>query len=597
MTRDETPKRGESSGDTGARGDREDGDCEVDPVTLEILRNQLEGVAEEMGEVLIRSAYSPNIKERQDCSTALFDADGRLIAQAEHIPVHLGAMPEAVAAIREHSPEPGDVWALNDPFSGGTHLPDVTLVSPLAPDVDGVGDGEIVGYAVSRAHHADVGGSTPGSMPAGAREIYEEGLRIPGVRLVRDGDLVDDVFALFLANVRTPGERRADIRAQLAAHDRAEERLGDLLERSGETVLDAFDGVVDYSRERIETEIEAIPDGRYSARDVLEGDGVSDRVEGADRPLPEADTDAEVPIEVTVTVDGTDVDVDFAGTADQVAGNLNAPLAVATSAVYFVVRCLTDPEIPPNHGCYEPISVSAPAGSLLNPDAPAAVVGGNVETSQRVTDVVFAALAEAVPERAPAQGQGTMNNLVVGSREGGFTYYETIGGGAGATAESDGIDGAQVGMTNTLNTPVEVLESEYPLTVDRYALRPDTGGDGTHRGGVGIERSLTVECDATVSLLTERRRTRPRGVAGGTDGAVGENLVDGDPVPAKATIDVEAGTSVTVRTPGGGGHGPPEERDPSARAADQRDGKVSRLDTDADRPDGNTDQHDGTTDE
>jgi N-methylhydantoinase B len=560
MTRDaeeDSPER------PGGRSESEVTDA-VDAVTLEILRNQLEGVAEEMGQVLIRGAYSPNIKERQDCSTAVFDADGRMIAQAEHIPVHLGAMPEAVEAVRQRDPEPGDVWALNDPFAGGTHLPDITLVSPLSPETaDGAGDApdeedEIVGYAVSRAHHADVGGSTPGSMPAGAREIYEEGLRVPGVRIVRDGELVDDVFSLLLANVRTPDERRADVRAQLAAHDRAEERLGDLFEQWGPTVLDAFDAIIDYSRDRIEAELETVPDGTYAAADVLEGDGV---------------TDDDIPIEVTVTVDGTDLDVDFAGTAEQVAGNLNAPLAVAKSAVYFVVRCLTDPEIPPNQGCYDPVSVSAPSGSLLNPEPPAAVVGGNVETSQRVTDVVFAALAEAVPERAPAGGQGTMNNLIIGSRTDEFTYYETIGGGGGATAATDGIDGAQVGMTNTLNTPVEVLEAEYPLTVERYALRPGTGGDGEHRGGLGLERALTVDCDASVSLLTERRRTRPRGIDGGEDGATGENRIDGDPVAAKTTVDVDAGTTVTIRTPGGGGHGPPADRDSEARDADRRDGK------------------------
>ncbi|WP_440008388.1 hydantoinase B/oxoprolinase family protein [Halomicrococcus sp. SG-WS-1] len=531
----------------------------VDPVTLEILRNQLEGIAEEMGQVLIRGAYSPNIKERQDCSTALFDADGRMIAQAEHIPVHLGAMPEAVATVRERDPEPGEVWALNDPYDGGTHLPDITLVSPLALDTDTKTEDEIIGYAVSRAHHADVGGSTPGSMPAGAREIYEEGIRLPGVRLVRDGDVVEDVFELFLANVRTPDERRADIRAQLAAHDRATERLGDLFDSYGETVLDAFDAVVDYSRERIESELAEFPDGTYTAQDVLEGDGV---------------TDEDIPIDVTVTVDDSTLDVDFAGTAEQVRGNLNAPLAVAKSAVYFVVRCLTDPEIPPNQGCYDPVTVDAPEGSLLNPTSPAAVVGGNVETSQRVTDVVFAALADAVPERVPAQGQGTMNNLIIGSRDGGFAYYETIGGGAGATSEADGLDGVQVGMTNTLNTPVEVLEAEYPLTVERYALRPGTGGSGEYRGGLGLERSLTVGRDASVSLLTERRRSQPRGVAGGENGATGQNLVDGEPVSAKTTVDVEAGTTVTVRTPGGGGHGTPADRDPEARDRDRQDGKI-----------------------
>jgi len=534
---------------------------DVDPVTLEILRNQLESVAAEMGHVLIRGAYSPNIKERQDCSTALFDADGRMIAQAEHIPVHLGAMPDAVAVVLEKDPKPGDVFVVNDPFAGGTHLPDVTLVSPVAPD------GEIVGFAVSRAHHADVGGSAPGSMPPGAREIFEEGLRLPAVRLVDGGDPNEGVRDLLLANVRTPDEREADLRAQRAANDRAETRVGELLDEHGSTLLDAFDAVVDYSRERVETEIGELPDGTYRARDVLEGDGV---------------TDAEVPIEVAVTVDGAALDVDFAGTADQVGGNVNAPFSVAKSAVYFVVRAITDPEIPPNHGCYEPVSITAPEGSLLDPRPPAAVVGGNVETSQRVTDVTLAALAEAVPDLVPAGGQGTMNNLIVGDRAGGFTYYETIAGGFGGRPAKDGMDGVQVGMTNTLNTPVEALETAYPLRVERYALRPSSGGDGRHRGGLGIERTVTVETDATVSLLTERRRIAPRGLDGGEDGAVGENRIDGEPVPAKTSVDVAAGATVSVRTPGGGGHGDPAERDPDARERDRRDGKVDDRSSEAD---------------
>ncbi|SEO60086.1 N-methylhydantoinase B [Halogranum amylolyticum] len=539
-------------------------DGEIDAVTLEILRNQLESVAEEMGQVLITGSYSPNIKERQDCSTALFDDEGRMVAQAEHIPVHLGAMPEAVDAVRDREPRPGDVFVLNDPFEGGTHLPDVTLVSPLAPE------GEVVGYAVSRAHHADVGGMTPGSMPAGAREIYQEGLRLPPVRLVAGGEVVDDVMSLLLANVRTPDERRADLRAQIAANDRAEERLGDLLAEHGELVLDAFDAVIDYSRERIAAEIRDLPDGTYRARDVLEGDGVLEHESGVD-----PDT-VEIPVETAVTVDDDEILVDFEGTADQVPGNLNAPLAVAKSAVYFVVRCVTDPEIPPNQGCYDPVTLRVPEGSLLNPDLPAAVVGGNVETSQRVTDVVLAAFAEAVPDRVPAAGQGTMNNLIVGSRTGSFTYYETIGGGFGARPTKDGMDGVQVGMTNTLNTPVEALETAYPLHVERYGFRPDSGGDGRFRGGLGLERSVTVQEDATVSLLTERRRIPPAGLAGGEDGAVGRNLVDGDPVAAKTSVDVDAGTTVTVLTPGGGGHGDPAERDPDRRERDRLDGKVGR---------------------
>ncbi|GAB3694888.1 hydantoinase B/oxoprolinase family protein [Halorubrum pallidum] len=538
-----------SDGPTTPGGDRKG----VDPVTLEILRNQLESVATEMGHVLIRGAYSPNIKERQDCSTALFDSAGRMVAQAEHIPVHLGAMPDAVETVLRKDPNPGDVFVVNDPFAGGTHLPDVTLVSTIAPD------GEGIGFAVSRAHHADVGGSTPGSMPPGAREIYEEGLRLPAVRLVAGGEPNEAVLDLIRANVRTPDEREADLRAQRAANSRAEARVGELLDEHGSALLDAFDAVIDYSRERVEAEFEALPDGTYRARDVLEGDGV---------------TDDEVPIAVTATVDGTTIDVDFAGTADQVAGNLNAPLSVAKSAVYFVVRAITDPDIPPNHGCYEPVSVSAPEGSVLNPEPPAAVVGGNVETSQRVMDVTLAALAAAVPDAIPAGGQGTMNNLIIGDRAGSFTYYETIGGGFGARPGRDGMDGVQVGMTNTLNTPAEAMETEYPLRVERYALRPGSGGDGRHRGGLGLERTVTVETDATVSVLTERRRTAPAGLDGGEDGATGENLVDGDTVPAKASVDVEAGTTVSIRTPGGGGHGDPDERDPAARDRDRRDGKV-----------------------
>jgi len=525
----------------------------IDPVTLEILRNQLESVATEMGHVLIRGAYSPNIKERQDCSTALFDASGRMVAQAEHIPVHLGTMPDAVDIVLQKDPKPGDVFIVNDPFAGGTHLPDITLVSTIAPN------DEIVGYAVSRAHHADVGGSSPGSMPPGAQEIYEEGFRLPAVRLVDGGEPNEAVHDLIRANVRTPDEREADLRAQRAANARAEERIGELLEEHGPTLLDAFDAVIEYSRERVEAELDALPDGTYRAQDILEGDGV---------------TDTDIPIEVAVTIDGASIAVDFDGTADQVAGNLNAPLSVAKSAVYFVVRAITDPEIPPNHGCYEPVSVSVPEGSILDPKPPAAVVGGNVETSQRVMDVTLAALAEAVPDKVPAGGQGTMNNLIIGDRTGDFTYYETIGGGFGARPEKDGMDGVQVGMTNTLNTPVEAMETEYPLRVERYALRPSSGGDGRYRGGLGLERTVTVETDATVSLLTERRRTAPAGIDGGEDGATGENLVDGEPVPAKASVDVEAGTTVSVRTPGGGGHGDPAERDPAARERDRRDGKV-----------------------
>ncbi|MDB2253493.1 hydantoinase B/oxoprolinase family protein [Halorubrum ezzemoulense] len=528
----------------------------IDSVTLEVFRNKLESIAEEMGKVLIRSAYSPNIKERQDCSTALFDADGRMVAQAEQIPVHLGAMPDAVAAVTAKDPEPGDAYILNDPFEGGTHLPDVTIVSPIATESD------VIGYAVTRAHHADMGGMTPGSMPAGATDIYQEGLRLPAVKLRSGGELNEDLLAMILANVRNRTERRADLRAQLAAHDRAEDRLRSLIDEHGrDQVNQAFGAVINYSQARMTDVLTAFPDGTYEAHDVLEGDGVSD---------------AEIPIRVSITVDGATVEVDFTGTADQCAGNMNAPLSVAKSAVYFVVRCITDPEIPPNYGSYADITVTAPQGTVVNPTPPASVVGGNVETSQRLTDVVFAAFAEAAPERVPAASQGTMNNVIIGNRDReGFTYYETIGGGFGARPDKDGMDGVQVGMTNTLNTPIEVLEAEYPFTVEQYGFREGSGGDGQYRGGLGLVRSVTIETEAVVSLLTERRRRRPQGAAGGEPGAAGENLANGEPLPAKTTREVEAGTTITVRTPGGGGYGNPSKRTADDRKADRLDEKVS----------------------
>jgi len=508
----------------------------LDAIMLEVLRNQLEGIAEEMGEVLIRGAYSPNIKERQDCSTALFDADGRMVAQAEHIPVHLGALPEAVAAVQTRNPKPGDVFVLNDPFSGGTHLPDITLVSPITVA------NNIVAYGVSRAHHSDVGGKTPGSMPAGAKELYEEGLRLPPVRLQSGGSYQEDIQSVILSNVRNPDERIADLRAQLAANKRGDERLTELCDQYRlDTIQEAFDAVIQYSRERVVTEITAIPDGTYTATDVLEGDGI---------------TDEAIPIAVTLTIDGGHLTVDFAGTGEQVLGNMNAPPAVAHSAVYFVVRAVTDPDIPPNAGCYEPVTINLPQGSVLNPSPPAAVVGGNVETSQRVTDVVLSAFAKALPGQIPAQGQGTMNNLIIGSRTSdGFTYYETIAGGEGARPDGNGLDGVHVGMTNTLNTPIEALEASYPLIVEEYSLRDDSGGEGRYRGGMGIIRSVRTTVPATVSLLTERRSTQPQGRDGGEPGKLGENNINGNPVSAKTTVDVEEGTVITIKTPGGGGFG------------------------------------------
>jgi N-methylhydantoinase B len=508
-------------------------DKRLDPVTLSVLASALAGIAEEMGAVLIRGAYSSNIKERRDCSAALFDATGRMVAQAEHIPVHLGAMPEAVAAVREREPQAGDVFALNDPFSGGTHLPDITLVSPLAP-----GGQEVVGFAVTRAHHSDVGGMSPGSMPANSRSIFEEGLIIPPVRLVREGEYVDDVLDLILANVRTPDVRRGDLRAQIAANRIAESRLLELIERRGREDVDAvFEEVIAYTERRTRDTLAAVPDGTATARSEIEGDGVSDD---------------DIAIQATVSIAGDSMEIDFGGTSEAVPGNVNCPIAVTRSACYFALRVLLPKDVPANAGAYAPLEIRVPDGSLAAARRPSAVVAGNVETSQRLADTVLLALAELV-DGLPAQGQGTMNNLVMGGAD--WTYYETIGGGQGAGPAGDGPSGVHVGMSNTLNTPIEALELEYPMRVERYELIDGSGGEGRHTGGDGVERSIRVLEPASLSLLTDRRRHAPAGRNGGSDGRPGENTLNGEALPPKATRALEAGDVVTVRTPGGGGWG------------------------------------------
>ncbi len=501
----------------------------LDPVALSVLSSALSGIAEEMGAVLVRGAYSSNIKERRDCSAALFDARGQMVAQAEHIPVHLGAMPESVAAVIESGPRPGDVFALNDPFRGGTHLPDITLVAPLARD------GEIVGFAVNRAHHSDVGGMTPGSMPAGSRSVFQEGLVIPPLHLLRKGEEQSETLDLILANVRTPQIRRGDLRAQIASARVAEARLEELVERRGEgTVLAAFEEVVAYAERRSREAIGALPDGRHEASGEIEGDGVSD---------------ADIPLRVAVEIAGDAMTIDFEGSAEQVPGNVNCPLAVTRSACFFALRVVLPKDIPANAGAYAPLEIRAPEGSVVNARSPAAVVSGNVETSQRVADTVLLALSQALD--VPAQGQGTMNNLIIGGE--GWTYYETIGGGQGASARGPGPSGVHVGMSNTLNTPVEALELEYPMRVERCELAYGTGGGGEHRGGDGVLRAVRVLEPATLSLITDRRRHAPRGAGGGGDGEPGENRLGDEPLPPKASRELEAGDLVSVRTPGGGG--------------------------------------------
>ena len=504
----------------------------LDPITLQVMANALRAVAEEMEAALVRSAFSPNIKERRDCSTAIFDARGRMVVQSASIPVHLGAMPEAVEAVRARGAAPGEVWLVNDPYRGGTHLPDLTMINAVELG------GRTAAYAVTRAHHADVGGMAPGSMPAGSRELLQEGLVIPPVRIARDGAPVDDVLALILANTRTPTEREGDLRAQLAAHRLAERRLAEVAARHGaERVQVAFQALFDYAERRTRAAIAAMPDGRYEAAEALEGDGVS--------------TD-DLWLRVAVTIAGDAMTVDFAGTDPTGPGNLNCPPAVTRSAVYLVIRCLTDPDIPASAGAFAPITVVAPPDTLVNARAPAAVAGGNVETSSRIVDAVFAALGQAVD--VPAQGQGTMNNLTIGAP--GFTYYETIGGGQGASPGADGPSGVHVAMSNTLNTPVEALEVAYPLRVEAYRLRRGSGGAGGHRGGDGIERRVRVLVDAEISVIAERRRRGPSGRAGGGDGAPGRTTLNGRELPAKWRGEVRAGDVLGIESPGGGGYGP-----------------------------------------
>ncbi len=492
------------------------------PIELQVIGSGLRAIAEEMGAVLIRSAFSANIKERRDCSTALFDEEGRMVTQAEHIPVHLGAMPEAVAAVRERDPKPGEPWILNDPYSGGTHLPDLTIVTRTA-----------LGYAVSRAHHADVGGSEPGSLPAGSTTLEQEGVVIPPTRV--DAAVLEQL----VGRMRNPDERRGDLRAQLAAHTLADRRVDEVCARRGRRrVTEAMDELLAYSERVVRSALRNLPDGRYEGADALETQG------------------GRLEIRAAVMIAGDTIEIDFDGTAPQHSGNLNCPLAVTRSACFYVVRCVTAPDLPASGGAFTPVTVRAPAGCLVNARPPAAVAAGNTETSSRIVDVVFAALSQAIP--VPAQGQGTMNNVVLGNDR--FTYYETIAGGQGACPNADGPSAVHVAMSNTLNTPVEALELSYPLRVERYELRRGSGGAGRFRGGDGVVRELRVLEHCRLSLLTQRRELAPRGAAGGADGLPGRNLLNEKELPAFVTMDLEPGDLLRIETPGGGGYGPPGKR-------------------------------------
>ncbi len=504
----------------------------VDALDLEVMGHAFSAVAEEMGALLIRGALSPNIRERRDASAAVFDADGRMVAQAAHIPVHLGAMPEAVAAVRRREPAPGDLYILNDPFHGGSHLPDLTLVEAVELD------GRILGYAAVRAHHADVGGMSPGSMPQGATEIVQEGLVLPPIRLARASEIDDEVLALVLANVRTPDERRGDLRAQAAACHLGAAGLRALVAREGlQRVADAGAALIAYTERRARAAIAPLIGRSGHATDVLEGDGV---------------TEDEIVIAVDCSVHAGRLRFDLSGSAPQVRGNVNCPLAVARAAAVFVLRTLLDDDVPTNDGIAAALDIVAVPGSVVHAQRPAAVAAGNVETSQRVADTMFAALADAGLD-VPAQGQGTMNNVTFGGRD--WTFYETLAGGQGASARGDGPSAVHVGMSNTRNTPVESLEWAYPIRVDQYALRAGSGGVGRHRGGEGVVRTYRVLEPCTLTLLTERRRRAPRGAHGGGSGATGRNLLNGRELPSKCRVELTPGDVLTVETPGGGGYG------------------------------------------
>ncbi len=500
--------------------------CEqrLDPVALQVMTGALRAACDEMGAVLIRSAHSPNITERHDCSTALFDAAGELVMQAEHIPVHLGSMPDAVAAVVDEEHTDGDLWILNDPYRGGTHLPDITLISPVfAAD-------ELIGFSASRAHHADIGGPTPGGMPALSVSLEQEGVVIPPTRAD------DDVLRALASQMRNPEQRLADLRAQRAANLTGVRRLGQLVDRYGIVRMrEATAEILDYAERRTRAALAAMPDGESSAEDVLEG------------------RDGDIRLRLRARIAGDALALDFEGTAEQVQGNLNCPLSVTKAACFYAVRVVCDPDAPPSAGAWRPVEVSAPLGSLVNARPPAAVVGGNVETSSRVADLVFAALAEFAP--VGADGQGTMNNVTLSGA--GWTYYETIGGGQGACPDSDGPSAEHVAMSNTLNTPIESLETDFPVLVRELSVRRGSGGDGRRRGGDGMVRELEALEPMRFTLMGERRRHAPQGREGGEPGAPGRDLLNGAPLASKTEGELAPGDRLRIETPGGGGYGPP----------------------------------------
>lgn len=539
----------------------------IDIVTSEVIKSSLLYASEEMGIAVRNSAYSPNIKERLDHSCALFDRQGRLIAQAEHIPVHLGSLPWglrrtlAVIAERGTAPQPGDMWVVNDPYIAGTHLNDVTVIRPIFQG------SVLVGYAANKAHHTDVGGMAAGSMPPDASELFQEGVILPPIRLMLRDEIVEDTIALFRANSRTPDARSGDLKAQIAGNLTGERRLLEVTNRYGR---DAFEAAVERilanSEQRLRAELQALGQGVFEAEDFLE------------------DLDGEPTIRLRVRLELRDgcARLDYAGTSGQTGFPINAVFGVTLSGVYYALRAVTDPTIPMNEGCFRPIEVDVPLGTVLNPRRPAAVSGGNVETSTRNADLVLRALAEAAPDRVPASSGGTMSNVMMGGvRENGETwaFYETNGCGMGARPTLDGIDGIHCHMTNTLNTPIEAIERYYPIRVTRYEFAEGTGGAGRFRGGCGLIRSMELlEGQCQVSLFMDRQNLRPPGIAGGNPGANGCcRLRTGDserPLPGKVTVALHPGQTLIVQTPGGAGYGDPAQRDPNAVKHDVASGII-----------------------
>jgi N-methylhydantoinase B/oxoprolinase/acetone carboxylase alpha subunit len=512
----------------------------VRAVQLELLRHLLVSIAEEMGAVLRKSAYSANIKERRDYSCALYDARGETIAMGDHMPVHLGAMPLSVKAVREvFDLEEGDVALVNDPFQGGTHLPDITAVAPVF-----TGSRKPTFFVASRAHHADVGGMSPGSMPL-AREIFQEGLRIPPILIRRRGRMDRDILRLILANVRTPIEREGDLAAQLASTERGEHRIKELAKKYGPAKLQAAARELqDYSARMMCAALRELPSGTYSFEDALDNDGISSEP---------------IPIRVRVTIARDRATVDFTGSAKQALGPVNANYAVTIAATMYVFRCLIRDDVPFTAGILRPIDVIAPDGTVVNAIAPAAMAAGNVETSQRIVDVLLGALAKAAPDRIPAASCGTMNNISFGGTHRGsnWAYYETIAGGSGASTTWPGLSAHHTHMTNSWNTPVEAFEYQYPVRIERYRVRRDSGGKGKHDGGDGIERTFRFLDDAEVTLIADRRIRAPYGLSGGESGATGQDKLNGRVIPAKSRIEVRSGDLLEISTPGGGGFGRP----------------------------------------